>query len=132
MSRNPNNWWKLMKIACTDGEILHIFCTIWGISIKFSGKMWLMIILKVTKIQGFTLSFEDRHIFRKITGGVKLTLPPAVLAFNFFFQNYYKICVTKKITNVSNLEHQCTTLGGYIGNCREICICSKMILMRNI
>ena len=26
---------------------------------KFSGKMSLMIILKVTKIQGFTLSLED-------------------------------------------------------------------------
>ena len=46
---------------------------------KFSGKMYLMIILKVTKKQGFTLSLEDTF-FKKTqegwgwgAGGVKLT-----------------------------------------------------------
>ena len=34
-----------------------------GISIKFSGKMWLMIILKVTKKQGFTLSLSLENTF---------------------------------------------------------------------
>ena len=40
---------KIMKIVNTDTENVHIFWTIWGLSIKFSGKMWIMIILKVTK-----------------------------------------------------------------------------------
>ena len=48
-----------MKIANIDREIIRIFWTTWGISMKFSGKMWLMIILKVTKTQLFTLSLED-------------------------------------------------------------------------
>ena len=50
------NWWKLMKIANIDREILHIFWATWEISMKFSGKMWLTIVLKVTKNQGFTPS----------------------------------------------------------------------------
>ena len=48
-----------MKIADIDREILHNSKTTRGISIKYSGKMQLMIILKVTKNQGFTLSLED-------------------------------------------------------------------------
>ena len=45
----PKKSEKLMKIVNTDGENLYIFWTAWGISMKFSGKMWLSIILKVTK-----------------------------------------------------------------------------------
>ena len=48
-----------MKIANIDRESLHIFWTIWRISMKFSEKMWLMIVLKVTQNQGLTLSLED-------------------------------------------------------------------------
>ena len=41
---------------------------------KFSGKMRLMIILKVTKSQGFTLSLEDTFFEKpQEGGGVKLT-----------------------------------------------------------
>ena len=47
MSKNPKNWWKLLKIANIGRESLNIF------------KMRFMIILKVTKNQGFTLSLED-------------------------------------------------------------------------
>ena len=66
-----------MKIANIDREILHYFWTTWGISMKFSGKMYLMIILKVTKNQGFNLGLEDT-IFKKPQrqGGVKLPPPP--------------------------------------------------------
>ena len=39
---------------------------------KFSGKMYLKITLKVTKNEGFTLSLEDTF-FEKPQGGVKLT-----------------------------------------------------------
>ena len=69
MSKNPENRWKLMKIANIDREILHNFLTIWGNSMKFSGKMWLMIILRVTKNQGFTLSLKDTF-FEKPQGGL--------------------------------------------------------------
>ena len=48
-----------MKIANIDREFLNIFWTTWDIPMTFSGKMWLMITLKVTKNQGFTLSLED-------------------------------------------------------------------------
>ena len=51
-----------MKIVKTDREDLDIFWKTWGISMKFLGKMWLMVILKVTKIQGFTYSLEDTFL----------------------------------------------------------------------
>ena len=68
MSKYPENRWKLMKIANTDTEILHNFWTFLGISMKFSRKILLMTILKVTKNQGFTLSLEDKF-FEKPQGG---------------------------------------------------------------
>ena len=69
MWKNPKNWWKLMKIANIDRETIHIFWTTLEISIKFSGKMCLMILLKVTKNKGFTLSLEETF-FEKPHGGV--------------------------------------------------------------
>ena len=48
----------------------------WEIPMKFSGKMWLMIILKITKSQGFTFPLEDTF-FEKPQGSN--WLPPAVL-----------------------------------------------------
>ena len=47
---------------CCHKEVLYIFWTTWGISMKFSAKIWLIIILQVTKNQGFTLSLEDTFI----------------------------------------------------------------------
>ena len=77
MSKNRKNWWKLANI---DRDFLHIFWTSSGNSIKFSGKMCLKIILRVTKDQGFTLSSEDTF-FKKLQGaGFKMT--PAVLELN--------------------------------------------------
>ena len=51
---------------------------------KFSEKMCLKIILKVTKNQGFTLSLEDTFFEKpQAGGGVNLTPPPlAVLGLN--------------------------------------------------
>ena len=40
---------KMMKIINIERENIHIFWTIWGNSMKFSGKTWLKILLKVTK-----------------------------------------------------------------------------------
>ena len=69
-----------MKIANVDKEFLHIFWTIWGNSMKFSGKMCFKIILKVTKNQGFTLSLEDTFFEKPQDGQVDPSLnPPAVL-----------------------------------------------------
>ena len=68
MSKNPKSWWKLMKIGNIAREILYNYGKTWVISMKFSGKMCLMIILKVTKNCGFTLSLEDT-IFEKPQGG---------------------------------------------------------------
>ena len=41
-----------MKIVNIEGENLHMFRTTRGNLTKFSGNMWLMLILKVIKKQG--------------------------------------------------------------------------------
>ena len=62
MSKILKNWWKLMKIANIDREVLHIFRTTWRILMKFSGKMFLVIILKLTRSQCFTFFVEDAFL----------------------------------------------------------------------
>ena len=64
-----------MKMANIDRESIHIFWTTWGISMKFSDKMWLMIMLKVTKKQDFTLSSEDTFL-EKPQGGQRVQIDP--------------------------------------------------------
>ena len=60
---------KLMKIVNIGGENLHIFWTTWGnFSAKFSGKTWLMMILKATGNIRFILSLEDLF-FKKLQRG---------------------------------------------------------------
>ena len=78
MSKNPKNWIKSMKIANIFREILHNFSTTWEISMKFSGKMCLMIILNITKNQVFTLSLEDT--FFECNGG-QIEPPPIPSSF---------------------------------------------------
>ena len=51
-----------MKIANIDTESLHILWTTSKMSMKFSEKMWLMIILKVTENQDCTLSSKDTFL----------------------------------------------------------------------
>ena len=46
---------------------------------KFSGKMCLKIILKVTKNQGFTFSLEDTFFEKPQGGGGQIDSSPAVL-----------------------------------------------------
>ena len=69
---------KMMKIANIDREILQIFWKTWWISIKFSGKIWPIIILKVTKNQGFTLSLEDTFFERPQEENQIDCPPPAI------------------------------------------------------
>ena len=76
--RNVKKSAKLTKIVNIKEENLHIFWMTWGISMIFSGKIWLMIILKVTKMQGFTLSLSLWKIyFWKDNKGIKLTHHPS-------------------------------------------------------
>ena len=51
-----------MKIFNIEGENLRIFYRNWGISMKFSGKIWLMVTLKVTKKPGFHLLSRKSRI----------------------------------------------------------------------
>ena len=57
---------------------------------KFSGKMYLMIILKVTKNQGFTLSLKDTF-FEKPQGGGGQIDPPAVLGLRYFSSKIWNV-----------------------------------------
>ena len=86
MSKNPKNRWKY------DGENLHIFWTIWGISMKFSGEMWLMIILKVTKNQGFTLSLEDAFLGKPQVGHTDIVFKLNIFNLRMFSRTLDKKC----------------------------------------
>ena len=66
-----------MTTVNIDGENLHIFWTTWGNSIKFSGKILLIIILKVTKNQGFTLLLE--YTFLEKPQGGSRQIDPSLL-----------------------------------------------------
>ena len=58
---------KMMKIANIGEENLHIFWATWAISMKFSGKMWTLIILKVTKKPALH-DISRQHSIIKTTG----------------------------------------------------------------
>ena len=71
-----------MKRANIDGENLYIVWTTWGIlMMTFSGKMWLLIILKLKlkkqKKQGLILSLKNT--FLEKPGGECQTKPPSLL-----------------------------------------------------
>ena len=66
---------KICEIVNIEEENLPNFWTIWGITMKFSGKMWLMIImiiLKITKNQNFNISLKNAFL-KNHWGRVKLT-----------------------------------------------------------
>ena len=60
---------KLMKIVNIDKENVHSLRTTWGLSMKFSGKMCLMIILKVTKMPGLYPLCRKCRFEKKQSGG---------------------------------------------------------------
>ena len=68
--KNQNADFRLTKIVNIDKENHHIFRATRGISMKFSGKMCLMIILKVIKSQGITLSMKNA-VLEKTQGVVQ-------------------------------------------------------------
>ena len=53
----------------TEEEDLYILWVTLEISIKFSGKMWFIIILKVSEKQGFTFSLENAFLEKPQGGG---------------------------------------------------------------
>ena len=65
-TKNVKKREKSVKMVNIEGENLHIFSKTWTISMKFSGKMWLMTILKFTKKSEFYL-LSRKHNFGKIT-----------------------------------------------------------------
>ena len=81
MPKNPKNWQKSMKLANFVKENLHIFWTTCGISMKFSGMMWLMMISKVTKNQEFTITLADTFL-KKLQEGSNCS--PAFLGLRIF------------------------------------------------
>ena len=105
-----------MKIVSIEGESLHIFWTTWGISMKFSERKWLMIILKVTKKQGFTLSLESAFLEKPQSNWPPK--PPSILSeryirdiFKKYFHGekdqksiFFKHCCRQK--SFSTLAHQ--------------------------
>ena len=69
---------KLMEIVNIAGENLHIFWTNWGFSRDSSGKMCLMIILKVLEVtnnQGFNLALEDKFLEKPHGGAGQIDTP---------------------------------------------------------
>ena len=71
---------KLMKISNTGREIFRNFWTTWEILMKFSGKMCLMVISKVTKNQGFTLSLDLWKIYFSKNHRGESNYPPSPLS----------------------------------------------------
>ena len=68
--------WNYLILTERERESLCIAWTTRRVSMNFSGKMWLIIIAKVCKSQGFTLSLEDKFLERLQGGaGVKQTAP---------------------------------------------------------
>ena len=58
---------------------------------KFSGKIWLMVILKLTRNQGVALLLEDTEMEKPQVGGVKLTIFKNEDKFfqNIFMEKFY-------------------------------------------
>ena len=65
---NVKKFEKFLKMVNIDKQNLHVFRTTSEISMKFSGNMCLMIILKVTKNQVFTSS-QEKTVLEKPRGG---------------------------------------------------------------
>ena len=104
------NWWKLANI----GEIRN---STWVISMKFSEKMWPMIILEVTKNEGLTLSLEDT-LFEKPQGSIWPPPPPPsrfrVNSWDMYFLfiliysdlKWFQIVVCPKLKNIALIVSQ--------------------------
>ena len=86
-------------------ESLHIFWPTWKISMKFTGKIWFMMILKdAYKRTGFNPLFR-RYVFRKTTGGGVGT-PQSFLVVSNYLTNR-KISILTVPINNNNTKQTC-------------------------
>ena len=92
MLKNPKHWWKLIKIT----NIVYISWKTWEHSIKSSGKIFLKIILKIIKNEGFTIFLEDTF-FEKPLEEIKLTPPSS----RFRVTDIYN----KRLDNIDELSN---------------------------
>ena len=88
---------------------------------KFSGKMCLMIILKVTKNQGFTLSLEDTFFEKPQRGvGVKLhRFTVKQFGFKLFLLLFERYCVSKRSLEAFSDDFCYTSRDDYTGQKSE-------------
>ena len=89
-----------MKIANIDKENLDNFWKTWKTSMKLSGKTSLMIILKVTKSQGFTISLSDTF-FKKPQGAESNWPPPPQAVLRLKIKKYQ---ITKDFWGKKNMK----------------------------
>ena len=80
---------KLMKTVNIEDKNLHVFWTKWVVSMKFPVKMWLTIISKVTKNQGFTLSLKSTFLEKPQEGS---NWPPAFLGLSIVSILLFQLC----------------------------------------
>ena len=76
---NVKNPKQMMKIVDIDKENLSIFKTTWEIPMKFSEKVYLMIILKVAENQGFSHSLENKVLVKPKGGKIDSSQPIIVI-----------------------------------------------------
>ena len=113
---------KMAKIINIDGENFHIFWMTWRILMKFSGKMWRMIILKVTKNQGFTLSLERECL---TPPSPHPAAPPAVSGLN----GRKKIMFKDSVCDISSVPARNYLVKGSIWSTWVRCEnCSRLIM----
>ena len=78
---NVKKYKKLMKLPNLDEQNHDIFRTTWGNLMTFSGKMCLIIILKVTKKQGLSSSVENK-VLKKLQGQSNWSPSPSLFRVN--------------------------------------------------
>ena len=79
MPKIPEHWGKLMRIANIHRAFFHTFWTTWENLLKFSEKICFMIILKVTKNQGFKLFLEDTFFEKPQVSQFEILFPLGIL-----------------------------------------------------
>ena len=83
IDENSQYWWRKSLYCLNDFRNFN----------EISGKMWLIIILKITKNQGFTLSLKDTSLEK--LQGVKLT--PHQPFKNYSSKNFHSCCLTETL-----------------------------------
>ena len=98
---------KSMKIVKIDGDNLHVFWATWGLSMKFSEKTWLMIILKVTKSTA-SPSLKNTHFLKNHKGGRRGQIAPSSLfrvnGLEFAYWKIFRLQLFQIHLNIGHLQ----------------------------